>query len=246
MLGNYNRLDGGHEIDAMYSFTGNMPIRYTEIRKGIEYKNSYNRYNSKIMAPNLNREQLWKVISNGCKQRMLITAGINGKGNENSTKQGLITGHAYSILSCYTTKATRLIQLRNPWGSGEYTGPYSDNDNDPSHKLDTKIMEWRGKKVNANDGIFWMPWDEFIDNFNCFDLCAVSTGMESLELAVNEDYGTCGVCLGVIQGFGSYCLLCKGTRQLWCNESRTTIEMINDFKDGLSVVDTLGNISVNV
>ena len=247
MLGNYNRLDGGHEIDAMYSFTGNIPVRYNEIRKGIEYKNSYNRYNSKIMAPNLNREQLWKVISNGCIQRMLITAGINGKGNEKSIKYGLISGHAYSVLSCYTTKATRLIQLRNPWGKGEYNGPYSDSDNDPTHVLDTKIMEWKGKKINnINDGIFWMPWDEFIDNFNSFDLCAVSTGMETLELNINEDYGTCGICLGVIQGCGSYCLLCKGTRQLWCNESRSTIEMINDFKNGLNITDTLGNISLNV
>ena len=79
-----------------------------------------------------------------------------------------------------------------------------------------------------------------------YDLCAVSSGLAQLELNINEDIGLCGPCLGVAQGCVGYCLLCKGTRRLWCPEERTTVEMIHAFKDGLGIVDSFGSITVNV
>ena len=40
---------------------------------------------------------------------------------------GLLTGHAYSILKMIVTKdGKQFVQVRNPWGSHEWNGPYSD------------------------------------------------------------------------------------------------------------------------
>lgn len=40
--------------------------------------------------------------------------------------QGLYPGHAYSILRAAEIRGKRFLMLRNPWGKGEYTGPWSD------------------------------------------------------------------------------------------------------------------------
>lgn len=43
------------------------------------------------------------------------------------TSSGLVSGHAYSLISCkVTSQGTKLVQLRNPWGCFEWTGDWSD------------------------------------------------------------------------------------------------------------------------
>ena len=37
--------------------------------------------------------------------------------SESVTTEGIVVGHAYSILDVATYKGEKLIQLRNPWGS---------------------------------------------------------------------------------------------------------------------------------
>ena len=65
-------------------------------------------------------------------------------GSDSDTSQsGVVQGHAYTLLNAinlnYNGQQIRLIQLRNPWGKGEYKGPWSDydpnwNNVDPNEK----------------------------------------------------------------------------------------------------------------
>lgn len=57
--------------------------------------------------------------------------------------QGLKMGHAYSFLSCGQItdskgQSVKLVRLRNPWGFGEWTGPWSD---DSPERQDPKNSE---------------------------------------------------------------------------------------------------------
>jgi len=45
---------------------------------------------------------------------------------EETAGKGLFSGHAYAVLRCVVYKGIRLVQIRNPWGEGEWTGPWSD------------------------------------------------------------------------------------------------------------------------
>ncbi|KAG8882799.1 hypothetical protein FRB97_007733 [Tulasnella sp. 331] len=44
----------------------------------------------------------------------------------NNRVQGLCTAHAYSILRAREVRGKRFLLLRNPWGTGEFTGAWSD------------------------------------------------------------------------------------------------------------------------
>jgi hypothetical protein len=45
---------------------------------------------------------------------------------------GIVQGHAYTLLKvaevAVNNRVERLVQLRNPWGKGENTGRWADND----------------------------------------------------------------------------------------------------------------------
>jgi len=70
---------------------------------------------------------------------------------------GLIGGHAYSLLSAYEGEnGLKLIKLRNPWGQHEWNGDWSDNS-----KLWTPQLKKELNYVDANDGSFWMSFDDF-------------------------------------------------------------------------------------
>ncbi|KAJ6530827.1 hypothetical protein DFH09DRAFT_1183938 [Mycena vulgaris] len=91
---------------------------------------------------------------------------LNGtrSGNDEITVNGLIGGHAYSILRAVEYKGTRFVVLRNPWGDSEWTGPWSDG-----------AKEWTEEWLPAlkalghafgDDGEFVMEYSDFLDNWD--------------------------------------------------------------------------------
>lgn len=50
----------------------------------------------------------------------------------NKSMSGVVQGHAYTILNATWVhiegESHRIVQCRNPWGKGEFTGRWSDGD----------------------------------------------------------------------------------------------------------------------
>ena len=89
---------------------------------------------------------------------------------EANAGQGLIMGHAYSLLAAgnFDTKSekgvVRLVKLRNPWGKGEWTGPWSDNSQEYEEygKLINDDEATFGEKTDGtNDGTFFMEFKDW-------------------------------------------------------------------------------------
>ena len=109
----------------------------------------------------------------------------NGDGRgEHLETNGLIKGHAYSLLSIHdVTKydGTRetLVRIRNPHGHGEWNGPWSDNSE-----------EWLGlcdcvkkslKYSQNEDGGFFMSFNDWVDQYELFTMCYITDDKSKTE-----------------------------------------------------------------
>jgi len=80
-----------------------------------------------------------------------------GSATQAGVPLGLVTGHAYSILSDHTVtlsngKSVDLVRIRNPWGTGEWKGDWGD-----SSKLwtpDLKVQIPNNELSFGDDGAF--------------------------------------------------------------------------------------------
>jgi len=85
---------------------------------------------------------------------------------ESMSPLGIVQGHAYSLLRIVDIDGLKLMQLRNPWGKYEWKGDYSDNSLLWTRRLMSKLGF-----VKAEDGSFWMKWEDFIQNFDEIYVC---------------------------------------------------------------------------
>ena len=61
----------------------------------------------------------------------------------------------------------RLLKLRNPWGKGEWTGDWSDKS-----PLWTAELRSRFNVTDSNDGCFYIPLQDYIQQFVETDICS--------------------------------------------------------------------------
>ena len=63
------------------------------------------------------------------KENFIMCAGTEGDAEHRAMyeKVGLIGGHAYSLIGAYEGNGLQLVNVRNPWGSHEWTGDWSDH-----------------------------------------------------------------------------------------------------------------------
>ena len=83
-------------------------------------------------------------------------AATKGKGEINQG-YGIVSGHAYTVLSVHDEEGYKLIRIRNPWGHDEWKGDYSDN----SYLWTPSLKKECGWK-DDNDGIFFMPFTDYL------------------------------------------------------------------------------------
>ena len=121
-----------------------------------------------------------------------------------------MAGHAYSVLDARRFSELSLVQLRNPWGTFEWKGAWSDGS--PEWGKNPKIKKLIRPK-DDDDGSFWMAWEDFSRIFASIDVCARSTGLRDLNLDAMESDGKCrsflGPLLGCCAGCASFWLACR-------------------------------------
>ena len=109
-------------------------------------------------------EDLWNMLKKAKAKGYYLATNTDNDPNGEGERMGLVPGHAYSLTNLEEFdleggKKLRLLQLRNPWGNGEWKG----NFNDKSASWD--ILPELKKKVDLidkNDGIFYMDYNDFL------------------------------------------------------------------------------------
>lgn len=101
----------------------------------------------------LSEAAIWEKLMAWEKAQYIMTGAVMGRGD----KQGLVTGHAYTVLGAHVYNGEKLVKARNPWGRVEYKGKWSDYDKSKWTDAAKKALN----HTNTNDGAFFMPLKEF-------------------------------------------------------------------------------------
>ncbi|XP_068106755.1 calpain-1 catalytic subunit-like isoform X2 [Hyperolius riggenbachi] len=155
--GSYEALNGGLMNEAFVDFTGG-------VNETVDLK----------VPP----QNLFQIIRKAVYNRSLMGASINIQNQNESemrTPEGLVKGHAYSIIGVSEVEVhgrrIPLVRLRNPWGQVEWNGRWSDN----SHLwllLDNALKD--KLHVRQEDGEFWMQMDDILRYFHTLEICTLT------------------------------------------------------------------------
>jgi hypothetical protein len=245
----YANIEGGFMLYALNVFTGCSVAHFSrrddgwhsmnlDVTRGLDtHKPDEVGFRSDDTAHRaLNDDEMFDRVVNMCRNRCILAAGSKGKDNtrtDGRTKDGgIVPGHAYSILGAYkpmgTSETIRLVKLRNPWGSFEWKGDWSDtSDKWKQHPLIK--LELAPNLGASDDGMFFMAWVDFLSLFGQIDVCMTGgDGLDSVVYTVEEDWGKCGPTVGCCVGCGKYWCLCGGCYRLWCAPQQRSGRSLED------------------
>eukprot|EP00301_Raphidiophrys_heterophryoidea_P002616 c11219_g2_i2.p1 GENE.c11219_g2_i2~~c11219_g2_i2.p1 ORF type:complete len:399 (+),score=90.53 c11219_g2_i2:361-1557(+) len=221
-VGSYGGLDAGNEVWAWAAMTGSHVYGFKQTN-GVWEKKNYvfkpDTFRQRKIYVDLSvkkekfvQDHFWHVLLLFDLRDAIISASISSDGEQKRT-DGLVAGHAYSLLQVKEVDGFRLVQLRNPWGSFEWKGAWSDGDG--MWTTHPAVAEAVGHN-KADDGAFWMSYDDFITMYTCVDVCDRDVDIKDLTLDRKEDTGCFGIVGGCLVGVSKYWCCCEGCRFLYC------------------------------
>lgn len=228
--GSYAALEGGWTTWALRAMTGDLSRRFLKESNGkwkrVDLLNINDPSDKKKAGfysnpEDLVSDDLYTILYKYYRLKsVLCCSGASGK-------QGLVSGHAYTILSVMKVGDFRMIQIRNPWGRGEWSGPWCDGSPLWTKNADVaRAAEGAGKKLKKNDGVFWMQWKDFVNHWEHIGVTHRTIDIRSLTLEVKGD-SVCAPFLGCVAGCAQYWFCCEGACRLYCaeNSDSKTVEL---------------------
>ena len=84
--------------------------------------------------------------------------GTPGSSDQEANEDGLANNHAYTVIGVTTlSNEQRLVKLRNPWGSEDYHGAWSDDSENWTEALKEEV----DLEQTKSDGIFFMSIEDY-------------------------------------------------------------------------------------
>jgi len=229
--GSYGSLDGGWAVWAWHAMTGDNVLQF-KVSDGTTWKRrnmvfigddpghaGRRRIGFKSTDDEIPEDAFFNILLKYSSKDSVMGASMILKeaASEEKMNDGLVAGHMYSLLEVRRAGAmlgqggTKLLKLRNPWGTFEWNGAWADGskewDANPGIKRELKY-------VDTDDGTFWMEYKDFVSRFNTIDICDRTT-KNDLRLDVNEEAGCTGPLVGCLVGCGSFWCCCQGVRTIY-------------------------------
>lgn len=152
--GGYAALVGGSGNEALGTFTGGLTEQLI------------------LEHPPKN---MFQIIQKALARKSLITCSIV---ESERGKKGLQAFHEYSVTGAAQVsldgREERIVRIRNPWGSGEWKGAWSDKSRKWANVSEEKRQELG--LVVKDDGEFWISEEDFLKYFQMIDFCHLDPG----------------------------------------------------------------------
>ncbi|KAM9241018.1 calpain-13-like [Leptosomus discolor] len=152
LRGSYQNLHGGYLSDSLVDLTGGVQVQFS------------------LKNPPPDLEEILKAAE---KSQCLMGCSTSGQLRRNiELRDGIVQGHAYTVTGSvkirYKNGWKHIIRIWNPWGHGEWQGPWSDNSPQWDH-VEPKCRE--SLLRNKDDGEFWMSCKNFQEQFSWLYIC---------------------------------------------------------------------------
>lgn len=145
--GDYAAIEGGYGGEGIEDLTGGVT---SEI----------------FTADILDKEYFWKEELLKVNEDFLFgcSTGVWGPNANWGERKGILELHAYSIQRAVDIDGKRLLRLKNPWGKGEWKGPWSDGSKEWT-------PEWLEKLDHrfGDDGDFWIAYEDLLQKYQAFE-----------------------------------------------------------------------------
>ncbi|GMI13412.1 hypothetical protein TrLO_g15300 [Triparma laevis f. longispina] len=212
--GSYKSLDGGHASWALATLTGWETESLIKTSQGRSWekrcmmpKKSAPRDPHTISYESLHESfsqnelfELLKKYDEG--DYIMCCSSHSGNDTVAESSGGIVQGHAYTLIGVHQIGEHRLMQCRNPWGSFEWTGKWSDK-----HQswLDHREVFQKLNPSWEDDGIFYIGFEDFVKNYRKIDVCKRDVNVYTdLYLNVDENDGAIGPTKACVSGCGKY------------------------------------------
>ena len=169
-----------------------------------------NCYCEKIKFKKGQEDKIWSAFENAQKKGFLMTAGTSGDTFSLCMEEvGLVPGHAYTVLGVKEVNTSegkqKLINLRNPWGNGEWSGAWSDG----SKKWTKDLKIQCGNYENKDDGSFWMSFEDFFKYYIIAGICHLyqDYNYSSLHIFKNASFKGAFLSKIIIDNDNTHCFL---------------------------------------
>uniref|UniRef100_A0A8H8CMW3 Calpain catalytic domain-containing protein n=1 Tax=Psilocybe cubensis TaxID=181762 RepID=A0A8H8CMW3_PSICU len=155
--GDYASLDGGFLADAIEDLTGGVATSFQT-------------------ADLLSQDKFWRneLQHNELHMRLFgVSLDLDETHSQRSDLQiqGLLPGHAYSVMRVHECRGKRFVVVRNPWGESEWTGAWGDGSKEWTNEWLSALPEL-GHSF-GNDGQFLMEYKDFLTVFSQIDRATI-------------------------------------------------------------------------
>lgn len=125
----------------------------------------------------LNPDEIWiKLIESHEKGFLMCSMCANRSISSSKFEEsGLSSNHAYSVqdLREFHQGKYRFVKLRNPWGGNQRWKGERENLLKEFHLTDSNETKDKAKETTRSDGVFWIPFEYFIQYFESVDICKI-------------------------------------------------------------------------
>lgn len=185
--GGYGELDGGWPIFALGAMSGCTDLRcFTRgssnawtLTKPVWKTDKVRDVDWGTEEAPVTDSDFLKLIADFDEQNFVMCAGSTAGSDTDKNAKGIVLGHAYSLIKVAQNVAGtgfNLVQLRNPWGQDEWTGDWGDKST--LWNRYPQVAKELGYE-QAEDGTFWMNFDDFCSNYAEVYVCAKNMGKQN-------------------------------------------------------------------